>query len=65
MAMKFYTIISLLIISTKSFALRLLVHNRLLDRIFTVKYKRLFHYILLPNSEPLLYFSVQLFYEYF
>ena len=27
--------------------------------------KRLFHYILLPNNEPLLYFSVQLFHEYF
>ena len=26
---------------------------------------RLFHYILLTNNEPLLYFSVQLFHEYF
>ena len=26
---------------------------------------RLFYYILLPNNEPLLYFSVQLFHEYF
>ena len=29
------------------------------------KFIRLFHYILLQNNEPLLYFSVQLFHEYF
>ena len=31
----------------------------------SLTHSRLFHYILLPNNEPLLYFSVQVFHEYF